>query len=179
MNLKLKRTPGIYIVGFMASGKSTIGRHLAHRLGWDFYDTDDEIEKAEKVAIAEIFAGRGEAEFRRIERDILAQHVRWIERGRPAVVALGGGAFVEPVTRDLLSNNGISVWLDCPFHVVERRVRQEPHARVRPLAADPRKFASLYESRRESYSLADVRVPVETDEAERVVDAILALPEFR
>src|ERR1051326_8879702 len=103
MNLKLKRTPGIYIVGFMASGKSTIGRHLAHRIGWDFYDTDDEIEKAEKITIAEIFAGRGEAEFRRIEHDILTQHVRWIERVRPAVVALGGGAFAEPVTRDLLT----------------------------------------------------------------------------
>ena len=59
MNLKLKRTPGIYVVGFMASGKSTVGRHLAHRLGWDFYDTDHEIESAENATIAEIFNTRG------------------------------------------------------------------------------------------------------------------------
>ena len=84
MILKLKRTPGIYVVGFMASGKSTVGRHLAHRLGWNFFDTDTEIESVEKMAIAEIFATRGETEFRRIESEILRQHVRWIERGRPA-----------------------------------------------------------------------------------------------
>jgi shikimate kinase len=179
MNLKLKLTPGIYIVGFMASGKSTIGRHLAHRLGWNFYDTDDEIEKAKKVTIADIFAARGEAEFRRIEHEILKQHVRWIERGRPAVVALGGGAFIEQANRDLLDNNGISIWLDCPLDVVVRRVRHESQAAVRPLAADPQKFAGLYESRRDSYSLADMRVPIETDEAERVVDAILQRPEFQ
>ena len=56
MILKLKRTPGIYVVGFMGAGKTTVGRHLAHRLGWSFFDTDEEIEAAEKTAIAEIFA---------------------------------------------------------------------------------------------------------------------------
>src|SRR5450759_755182 len=60
MNLRLKRTPGIYVVGFMGAGKSTVGRHLAHRLGWSFFDTDAEIEAAEKTAIADIFAARGE-----------------------------------------------------------------------------------------------------------------------
>jgi len=59
MNLKLKRTPGIYLVGFMGSGKSTIGRLLAHRLGWSFFDTDQEIEASEGTTIAEIFEGRG------------------------------------------------------------------------------------------------------------------------
>ena len=91
MNLKLKRTPGVFVVGFMASGKSTVGRHLAKRLGWNFYDTDHEIESAENVTIAEIFPHEGRAEFRRNETDIIRQHLEWIERGRPAVLALGGG----------------------------------------------------------------------------------------
>src|SRR5580698_7979805 len=99
MNLRLKRTPGIYVVGFMASGKSTVGRHLAHRLGWSFFDTDTEIESAEKTSISEIFRDRGEAEFRRIETAIIRQHVASIERGRPAVLAVGGGAFAEPASR--------------------------------------------------------------------------------
>src|ERR1700730_6747623 len=94
MNLRLKRTPGIYMVGFMGSGKSTIGRHLARRLGWNFFDTDDEIEAAEKMKISDSFESRGEPEFLRIETDIIRHHVRWIERGRPAVLALGGGAYV-------------------------------------------------------------------------------------
>ena len=131
MNLTLKRTPGVYVVGFMASGKSTIGRALAHRLGWSFFDCDDEIEAAEKTTVAEIFSSRGEEEFRRIEKEIVRQHVRWIERGRPAVLALGGGAFAESATRSLLTGNGIAVWLDCPFDTVHRRLAGTSH---RPLA---------------------------------------------
>jgi shikimate kinase len=176
MNLKLKRTPGIYVVGFMASGKSTVGRHLAHRLGWNFFDTDDEIEAAEKMAISDLFATRGEREFRRIEQEILRQHVRWIERGRPAVVALGGGAFVEPENRRMLAENGISVWLDCPLEVVKRRVAQSEH---RPLARDADQFAALYEARREYYAKADVHIPVESDDAEVTVEAIVQHPGLR
>ena len=179
MNLKLKRTPGIYLVGFMASGKSTVGRHLARRLGWNFFDTDSEIEAAEKVTVAELFSSRGEPEFRRIETEVIRQHVRWIERGRPAVVALGGGAFVSPANRDLLENNGIAVWLDCPFEKVSQRVAAAGRGAVRPLASDAGRFAELYQIRRDSYSLADVRVTIETDDPEKVVDLILTDSVFR
>jgi shikimate kinase len=176
MILKLKRTPGIYVVGFMASGKSTVGRHLAHRLGWNFFDTDDEIESAEKMAIAEIFTTRGEEEFRRIEAAIIRQHVRWIERGRPAVLALGGGAFVEPENRQVLSENGISVWLDCPFDVVQRRIANTTH---RPLAQDPQKFAELYEARRGAYGNAEISVKIESDDPEVTVERIMDHPLFK
>jgi len=172
MNLKLKQTPGIYIVGFMASGKSTVGRHLSHRLGWNFFDIDDEIEAAEKCSITELFT-RGEAEFRRIEASNLRQHVKWIERGRPAVLALGGGAFVQEDNRRFLSGNGISLWLDCPLEVVQRRVAGTSH---RPLARDPEQFAALYASRRETYALADAHIAVESDDPEHTVDAIMAHP---
>lgn len=176
MNIRLKRTPGIYVVGFMGAGKSTVGRHLAHRLGWSFFDLDDEIEAAEKIAIAEIFSMRGEPEFRRIESDMLRQHVRWIERGRPAVLALGGGAYTIAANRELVVCNGITVWLDCPFETVQRRVAQATH---RPLARDPDAFAALYQSRRECYSLADVHVPIESDDPEATVAAILSHPSLK
>ena len=141
MILKLKRTPGIYLVGFMGSGKSTVGRHLAHRLGWSFFDTDEEIEAAEKTTIAEIFATRGEPEFRRIETAIIRQHVRWIERGRPAVLALGGGAFSQSGQPRTCSRTTASrVWLDCPFETVQRRVGQAtpPPAGARSRRPSPR-----------------------------------------
>ena len=176
MNLKLKRTPGLYVVGFMGAGKTTVGRHLAHRLGWNFFDTDQEIERAEDATIAEIFASRGEAEFRRIETEVIRQHVKWIERGRPAVLALGGGAFAETRNRELLEPNGISIWLDCPFPVVERRIA---HDSDRPLARDPVRFAALYESRREHYRLAEVHVTIESDDPEATVEAILQHPVLR
>jgi shikimate kinase len=173
MNLKLKRTPGLYLLGFMASGKSTIGRHLADRLGWSFFDIDHEIEAAEKCSIAEIFDTRGEVEFRRIETDILRAHVKWIERGRPAVLALGGGSFLSPQNREMLASNGISVWLDCPFDVVQQRVSQSSH---RPLARDPEAFAALYTARLETYRMADIRVPIESDDPRQTVETILKHP---
>jgi shikimate kinase len=176
MNLKLKRTPGIYLVGFMASGKSTVGRHLAHRMGWSFFDLDHEIEAAEKTTVAKIFAARGEAEFRRIESEILRGHVKWIERGRPAVLALGGGAFTIEDNRSLVSGNGITVWLDCRFDLVQRRIAGQTHGPVRPLARDPEKFAALYQARRTIYEMADARVEIASDDPEETVTSILCHP---
>ena len=176
MNLTLKRTPGIYVVGFMAAGKSTIGRHLAHRLGWSFFDTDEEIEAAEKMKITELFETRGEAEFRRIESAILRQHVRWIERGRPAVLALGGGTFAEENNQKLLAGNGLSVWLDCPLEVVKRRVAGTSH---RPLARDLDRLEVLYAARRGAYALATMRIAIESDDPEIAVQAILHHPAMK
>jgi shikimate kinase len=170
MNLRLKQTPGIYLVGFMGSGKSTVGRALARRLGWSFFDSDDEIEAAEKMPISAIFDTRGEAEFRRIEAAIVRQHVAWIERGRPAVLALGGGAFVTEANRQLLLANGVTVWLDCPWEIVERRVGQASH---RPLARDSAKLRALFDERRAVYAQADLRIPIEGDDPSAAVEAIL------
>ena len=176
MILKLKRTPGIYLVGFMGSGKSTIGRLLADRMGWHFVDLDAEIEATQGTSIAEIFETRGEAEFRRIEREKMRALVRAIESGRPTVLALGGGAIVQPENYALVENNGITVWLDCPFETVRRRVEQASH---RPLARDPASFAQLYETRRESYARADYRIAIESDDPAVAVEAVLRLPLFK
>ncbi len=173
MILQLKQTPGIYVVGFPGAGKSTVGRHLAHRLGWSFFDTDEEIEAAERTPVAELFLARGEEEFRRVESEMLRQHVRWIGRGRPAVLALGGGAFTIPGNRELLAHNGLSVWLDCPFELAWRRVERAAH---RPLARDPEACAELYRCRRSSYEQADIHVAVESDDPEITVNAILVHP---
>ena len=176
MILKLKRTPGIYLVGFMAAGKTTIGRALAERLGWHFIDLDEEIEAAHKLSIAEIFETRGEEEFRRIEREALRARVKAVESGRPTVMALGGGTFVAPANVDLLENNGITIWLDCPFAVVQRRVAQTGH---RPLARQPERFAQLYDERRQAYARAAYSVRIESDDPDVAVDAVMRLPLFQ
>jgi shikimate kinase len=176
MNLRLKRTPGIYLVGFMASGKSTIGRSLARQLGWDFFDCDAEIETAENTTIAQIFDSRGEAEFRRIEAEILHQHVRAIERGHPAVLALGGGAFVDEANRRLVMGNGVAVWLDCPWEIVEERVGKASH---RPLARDPVHLRKLFDDRRAVYALADVHVTISGDDPADAIAVILGHPIFK
>jgi shikimate kinase len=175
MILKLKRTPGIYLVGFMASGKTTIGRLLAHELGWHFADLDADIEASEGTPIAEIFDQRGEEEFRKIEHQAVGKRVREVVQGRPMVVALGGGAFAQRANHDLLEANGVTIWLDCPFDVVRTRVQDSSH---RPLARDPNEFQRLYENRRDVYNTADFRVPIDSDDAGAVVAQILKLPIF-
>ena len=175
MILKLKRTPGIYLVGFMASGKTTIGRRLADELGWAFVDLDEDIENEQGTTIAEIFDTRGEEEFRRLETAAIQRRIRFIERGRPMVVALGGGAFAQHRNYELLENNGISVWLDCPFSMVAERVARTSH---RPLAREADRFRELYEVRREAYARADFRIEIQGDDPVEVVHSILNLPIF-
>jgi shikimate kinase len=175
MIVKLKRTPGLYLVGFMASGKTTIGRSLADELGWNFVDTDDEIEANVGASICEIFDTRGEEEFRKVETEVIRKRVRMVERGRPTVMALGGGAFAQQGNFELIENNGVTVWLDCPFALVEERVRGASH---RPLARDLEKLQALYEMRRPAYSRADFRIEIKGDDPAPVVAGILHLPIF-
>ena len=175
MILKLKRTPGIYLVGFMGCGKSTVGRALADELGWNFVDLDEEIEREQGCSIASIFDNSGEPEFRRIESDVLDRCVHKVQSGHPRVISLGGGAFLSHRNFDLVSNNGVSVWLDCPLELIERRIAAFVH---RPLARDPAQLRSLYDIRREGYARADYRIEVQDDNAGAAVARILALPLF-
>ena len=105
---------------------------------------------------------------------MLRQHVRWIERGRPAVLALGGGAFVSPANRELVTTTASRVWLDCPFETVAAARGAGP--RTGRWRAIPSNFAALYQARREIYRLADVHIPIESDDPEHAVAAILAHP---
>jgi shikimate kinase len=175
MILKLKRTPGIFLVGFMGSGKSTVGRALADELGWGFADLDEDIEKREGMLINQIFDTRGEAEFRQAETAALRERVRTVGCGRPSVIALGGGAFLSEENFEMVNCNGVSVWLDCPFSTVERRLAGHPH---RPLARDPEKLRELFAVRRAGYERADYCIPVEHDDAVATAAKILALPLF-
>jgi shikimate kinase len=175
MTLKLKRTPGLYLVGFMACGKTTIGHSLSEELGWYFVDIDHEIENREGKAISQIFIEQGEAVFRELETEMIRTRVSQVESGTPCVVALGGGAFVQPNNWDLIENNGVTVWLDCPFETIRKRLGDDT---TRPLAADRNGLAQLFEDRRPLYGRADFRVEVGTDNISETVQKILRLPIF-
>lgn len=175
MILKLKRTPALYLVGFMGAGKTTVGSALADELGWCFVDVDSDIEAQERTTIAEIFRNRGEACFRDIESAVIRQRVARIEAGDPCVMALGGGAFVQPDNWELIQNNGVTVWLDCELETVRRRLGEDL---TRPLAQDGSALAKLFEDRRPLYARADFRVVVDTDEVGEIVHRICSLPIF-
>jgi shikimate kinase len=175
MILKLKRTPGIYLVGFMGCGKSTVGRALADELGWSFFDLDDEIESGAGSTVSEIFDSQGEEMFRAMEASALAKRVRTVQSGQPQVIALGGGALMNDKNLELVLNHGVVVWLDAPFELIEKRVAAESH---RPLARDPEKLRELFEIRCPRYALADYRVEAPEEEAMATVRRILELPLF-
>ena len=176
MILKLNQTPGLYLIGFMGSGKTTIGRLLADRLGWNFADIDEDIEASHQRSISDIFDALGEEAFRRMESEALQARVRTVARGIPLVMALGGGAVAQPGNIELIENHGVTIWLSCPFDVVVRRVMQDnPN---RPLARDMKKFEELFYARQQAYGRADFRFDSD-DDPETVVEAILKLPLFR
>lgn len=175
MILKLKRSPGIYLVGFMGCGKSTIGHLLAEELGWRFVDLDERIEYEQGRTISSIFDSEGEPAFRAIETNALNTLIREVHRGKATVASLGGGAFPWPGNRERLEDSGVTVWLDVPFERVRRRVERHNN---RPLARDPEKFRALFDSRREAYAKADYTVTLETDHAKDAVQAILSLGFF-
>jgi shikimate kinase len=175
VDLTLKRPPGLFLVGFMASGKSTVGPALAAELGWRFSDLDSEIETEEQTTVAQIFSSRGEAAFRRLETAAIRAKVRQIQAGHPYVIALGGGAFLQPDNRELVKNNGIAIWLDCSLERINRRLLGNT---TRPLASSPEQVAQLLESRRPFYERADHRVDADCDNVEEIVRRILDLPIF-
>ncbi|MCW5647728.1 MAG: shikimate kinase, partial [Sphingopyxis sp.] len=120
------RDRSIVLVGLMGSGKSTVGRRLAQRLGMRFADADDEIERAAGMTIADIFARFGEGHFRDGERRVIAL----LLGGKPMVLATGGGAFINPETRALILRDSLSIWLDADIPTLVDRVGRRNH---RPL----------------------------------------------
>jgi shikimate kinase len=159
-------TDKIYLVGFMASGKTTIARAVAARLRWQVQDIDQLIEARERRTVAEIFAQQGEAHFRAVERDVL----RLLLPLRHVVVATGGGTFADPENRALINVDGISVWIDLPLNDLIPRI---PLDGRRPLAADRAQLEQLYQSRVDAYRLAHVRVNTSRLSMAVIVDRIL------
>jgi shikimate kinase len=160
------RTDKIYLVGFMACGKSTIARALARRLHWRHEDIDELIERRERMTVAEIFARHGEPYFRAAERQML----QLLLPMRHLVVATGGGTFADPENRTLINHDGVSVWIDLPLADIIPRI---PLDGRRPLAADRAQLERLYTARLDWYRLAHVRVNAAHASTHAIVDTIL------
>jgi len=141
----------VYLVGFMGAGKTSVGRALASQLGWSFVDLDAEIERSHKMTIRDIFQKSGEAQFRKLERE----HLKLLSERSRSVIALGGGATVDPENRLVMDATGPSVWLNVSFETAARRVSMDG---TRPLFKDPEHAERLYESRLPIYKLARIHV---------------------
>lgn len=161
----------LVLVGLMGAGKSSVGRRLAQVIGFDFVDADTEIEKAAGATIPEIFADHGEAAFRDGERKVIA---RLLEQPG-TVLATGGGAYMNPETRERIRSRGISIWLKAELDVLVRRCARRSH---RPLLqnGDVRTtLARLMEERHPVYAEADITVISGDGPHDDVVAQILQL----
>ena len=166
-------TRRVFLIGFMGAGKTTVGRALAQKLGWTFYDPDDLIEQREGRSIAAIFAGPGEAAFRRAESAALQSLLDASTAKGNIIVALGGGAFVQAQNRAAMEQAGVmTVLLEAPLEELRRRCRADAEGRIRPLAQQEDRFAGLFAERLPAYELARFHVPTAGKAREEVVDAI-------
>lgn len=176
MHWKVKKT--IVMVGMMGAGKTAVGRALAHRLGVPFLDSDAEIVEAANMSIAEIFERDGEAFFRSKESQVID---RLLDTER-CVLSTGGGAFLAERNRQMISDKGVSVWLNADLDLLWTRVK---HKDTRPLlrTENPRAtLEAIFDARVPLYAKADLRVDADRDVtieamAGRVIDALLTRPD--
>ena len=160
----------VFLVGFMGAGKTSVGRSLSLRLGWSFEDLDDRIQARAGRSIAEIFRDSGEIEFRRLESAALHELLTELHDG-PRVVALGGGAFVEPGNTALLDGARAHViFLDGSAEELFRRCAQEQ--RQRPLLQDAEQFRELYRQRRPAYLMASGRIDTSGKDVDSVATEV-------
>jgi shikimate kinase len=161
----------IYMVGFMGSGKTTIGRELAARIDAPFFDLDELIESAEQMSIKELFAQKGEPYFRKRERDLL-RSTRHLDA---AVVATGGGTFTFDENIQFIQSEGLSVYLSAPYALLRSRVGTKED---RPLFRDDLSTHELYANRIRYYRMSDLTIDIREEEtpAEIVERLVFELP---
>ena len=167
------------LVGMMGAGKSSVGRALAELVGAPFYDTDNEIEGASGRSIASIFADYGETEFRRLERQVIAR----LLSGKACILSVGGGAFMDPQTREGLVEKAFSVWLKVDHALLFERVSRNGNRPLLKTDNPKEKMEKLLAEREPVYAQADLTIlcdnrPV-VQTACRVWKAIQAAPGFQ
>ena len=150
----------LYLIGYRGSGKSTVGRALAQRLGLPAIDTDDLIEAGSGLSVREIFAAEGESGFRQREASVIAEVAA---RPLPCVVSLGGGAILRETNRKCLSVTGNTVWLQAPAEQLFRRIEGDATSQQRrPSLSDRGGFAEVVE-------LLAAREPLYRELAQKIV----------
>jgi shikimate kinase len=166
--------PGnIVLIGFSGTGKTTVSRALAARLGWLVVDVDQLIVERFGRSIASVFRDEGEVAFRSVERDAIADACA----GSRRVVSVGGGATVELSSRALVRDGNLVVRLDASPETIFDRLRNSPNAEERPMLAGPdplSRIKALLSDRSDAYAIANLVIPTEGKSIESIVDEIVA-----
>jgi len=159
----------LYLVGFMGTGKTTVGRAVSPRLGFPCLDSDQEIERTTGKTIPEIFATEGEAEFRRLER-------AYITDGHPSsrvIVACGGGLVVQPGMRELLHERGVVICLHASFETILARVGRQGNRPLLDVADKEDRVRQLYAEREPIYKRAGTVILTDSRPLREVVAHVI------
>ena len=166
----------IFLIGMMGAGKSTVGKHLAQKLGYNFLDTDPLIEQCAGKPTPEIFANDGEDTFRDLEQQVLSQ----VSAHTRLVVATGGGIVMRSLNWSHL-HDGIVIWIDVPIETLHKRLKTASEQRPLLQTADPlQTLNDIYSQRRDRYAQADISIMVTADESsETVCDRLFEMIQTR
>lgn len=166
----------IYLVGFMAVGKTTLGRALSKKILWDFLDTDLFIEDMEQRKVSEIFKQSGEDHFRALEVEVINKiHREWIESMEKKIIACGGGVVLNPENVKTIKQNGIIIYLEGDVNTICSRLSLD---NTRPLVNEvkdiKKRVESLLRDRHKLYKeVADITIYVGEETPDQLVHKLL------
>ena len=163
----------VFLVGFMAAGKTTIGKKIANKLAVPFFDSDKEIENKFKMDINSIFDEYGESQFRKIEEKLILEYIN-NSKYNNFVMSLGGGAFISETVRMAINKNGLSIWLNTDIEIIHSRIKKTKN--IRPLLKKfdtIEKLENLMTERSIYYSKADIKIDIIKTSKEKITNFIL------
>ncbi|MFS1513331.1 shikimate kinase [Chengkuizengella sp. SCS-71B] len=158
----------IVLVGFMGTGKSTVGKQLSSKLGWEFVDTDHMIEHRENMSIPEIFSKKGESYFREVETRIIQE----VLSNDMQVIATGGGSVLRLQNRSRMLSHGTVVQLDADAEIIIKRLEGEKLKRPLLQGDLEEKVYEMMERRKHAYEFADFVIDTNVFEVESIVEQI-------
>ncbi len=160
----------IVLIGMMGSGKSSVGKELAKKLSVTFIDIDDEIEKKYQMNIPEIFQTKGESFFRKIEENISCKLIN----GKPCVISLGGGGFLNKRIRSQIKINAVSIWINTGLDKIYQRLSGSKNKRPLLNYTNLKKsIKEIYDKRKPIYKKADYKIQIKSDNKQLIVENII------
>lgn len=159
----------IVLVGLMGAGKTTIGKAIAQRLGCDFFDTDEVIEKQQKMSVSDIFAEFGESKFRELEKDTILS----LSEKNAKIISIGGGSLENLDNLKNLQKNGFLVYLKATPEVLYSRIIEQTNRPLLQVDEPVLKLKELLAKRESAYLLADFVIETENKIKDEIIDEIL------
>ena len=160
----------IVLIGMMGSGKTSVGKELAKKLNLSFIDIDQEIEKKYQMNIFKIFRKKGESFFRKIEENMSCKLIN----GKPCVISIGGGGFLNKKIRNTIKINAISIWINTSLDKIYQRLNKSKNKRPLLNYKNLKKsIKEIYDKRKPIYKKADYKIQIKSDNKKIIVENII------